>query len=95
MSKKALQTDSNRFMENVKYYIDRYEIENVYNSDQSGFQLELHAGCTLAEKGVKEVESVAQSISAIMHNYTIQPVISANGRLLSSLFIVLKEPSGT
>jgi len=43
----------------------------------------------------KKVESVAQSTSAIMHNYTIQPVISANGRLLSSLLIVLKEPSGT
>jgi len=32
--------------------------------DQSGFQLELHAGHILAEKGVKKVESVAQSTSA-------------------------------
>ena len=43
MSKEALQADSNRFIENIKYYIDRYGIENVYNSDQSGFQLQLHA----------------------------------------------------
>jgi len=70
MSKKALQADSNRFIENVKYYIDRYRIENVYNSDQSGFQLELHAGSTLAEKDVKKV-SVAQSISAITQLYNI------------------------
>jgi len=69
MSKKALQADSNRFIENVKYYIDRYRIENVYNSDQSGFQLELHAGSTLAEKDVKKVVSVAQSISAITQLY--------------------------
>jgi len=54
MSKEVLQTDSNRFIKNVQYYIDLYEIENVYNSDQSGFQLELHTGRTLAEKDKKK-----------------------------------------
>jgi len=95
MSKESLDVDSNRFIENVKYYIEHYGIKNVYNSDQSDFQLELHAGRTLAEKSVKKVESVAQSTSAITHSYTIQPIISANGRLLSPLLIVLKEPSET
>jgi len=60
MLKECLDIDSNRFIENVKYYIECYGIENVYNLDQSGFQLELHAGCTLAEKNVKKVEFVAQ-----------------------------------
>ena len=41
MSKVTLQADSNRFIENVNYYINHYGIENVYNSDQSRFQLEL------------------------------------------------------
>jgi len=76
MSKKSLDVDSNRFIENVKYYIEHYGIENVYNSDQNGFQLKLHTGCTLAEKGVKKVESVAQSTSVITHSYTIQSIIS-------------------
>jgi len=53
MSKESLNVDSNRFIANVKYYIERYGIENVYNLDQSGFQLELHAGRALAEKDVK------------------------------------------
>jgi len=91
MSKKSLDVDNNRFIENVKYYIERYGIENVYNLDQSGFQLELHAGRILTEKGVKKVKSVPQSTSAITHNYTIQPIISA-GRLLFPLLIMLKEP---
>jgi len=95
MSKESLDVDSNRFIENVKYYIKRYGIENVYNSDQNNFQLELHTGRTLAEKDVKKVEFVAQSTSAITHSYTIQFIISADGRLLSPLLIVLKEPSGT
>jgi len=64
MSKESLDIDSNRFIENVKYYIERYGIENVYNSDQNGFHIELHAGRTLAEKGVKKVEFVAHLTSA-------------------------------
>jgi len=55
--------------------------------DQSSFQLELHAGRTLAEKDVKK-ESVAQSTSAITHNYMIQPIISADGRLLTPFLSV-------
>ncbi|KYN10456.1 hypothetical protein ALC57_17407, partial [Trachymyrmex cornetzi] len=62
MSKEASQADSDRFIENVKYYIDRYGIENVYNSDQSGFQLELHAGRTLAQKGVCRILDVSDSV---------------------------------
>ncbi|XP_011858199.1 PREDICTED: uncharacterized protein LOC105555765, partial [Vollenhovia emeryi] len=75
--------------------IDQYGTQNIYNSDQSGFQLEFHSGRTLAHKGVKKVESVVQSISATTHSYTIQPTISADGRLLSPLFITLKEITGT
>jgi len=47
----------------------------------------------LAEKGVKKVKSVAQSISAITH--TIQSIISTDSRLLSPFIIVLKELNET
>jgi len=49
----------------------------------------------LVEKGVKKVEFVAQSTFTITHSYMIQPIISADDRLLSPLLIVLKEPNGT
>jgi hypothetical protein len=94
-SKDNLEAEGNRFIENVKYYITRYGVENVYNSNQSGFQLELHAGRSLAVQGTKKVERVVQSVSATTHSYTIQPTISGDGRLLSPLFIVLKEAAGT
>jgi len=42
---------------------------------------------------MKTVETVVQSQSAIMHSYTIMPIISASGQLLSSLYLVLKETS--
>ncbi|XP_032691723.1 uncharacterized protein LOC116854168 [Odontomachus brunneus] len=95
LSKSNFENKCNTFIENVKYYIGRYGLENIYNSDQSGFQLEFHSGRTLSHKGTKKIESVVQSISATTHSYTIQPTISADGRLLSPLFIVLKEVTGT
>ena len=33
--------------------IGHYGFENIYNSDQSGFQLKLHAGRSLAIEGTK------------------------------------------
>ncbi|KYN28720.1 hypothetical protein ALC57_01682 [Trachymyrmex cornetzi] len=42
----------------------------------------------------KCLECVVQSISLTTHSYTIQPIISCNGNLLSPLFIVLKETNG-
>jgi len=62
MSKTTFETEYN-FID-VKYYIAHFEIENIYNSDQSGFQLEFHTGRVLAQKSVsrsKKVESVTQS----------------------------------
>lgn len=69
-------------------------MKNIYNSDQSGFQLEIHSGRTLTDEGTKQVECLVQSVSATTHSYTIQPTISAEGKLLSPLLIILKEPSG-
>jgi len=40
------------------------------------------------------VERVVQSVSSTTHSYTIQPIISCSGNLLSPLFIVLKEADG-
>ncbi|XP_046142754.1 uncharacterized protein LOC114881549 isoform X2 [Osmia bicornis bicornis] len=46
-----LISSSHNFLERVKSYTDRYGFENLYNSDQSDFNLELHSGRTLALKG--------------------------------------------
>lgn len=82
------------FVEHIRPKITEFGPENTYNADQSGFNLELRFGRTLAQKGVKKVEVIAQSLSALTHSYTIMPVMSAAGKLLSPLFILLKEPNG-
>lgn len=68
--------------------------KEIHNSDQSGFNLEMHSGRTLASKGTAKVESLAQSLNSLTHSYTIQPTIAADGRLISPLYIVLKEKDG-
>jgi hypothetical protein len=89
-----LQTKANEFVADIKSLIPKVGLENLYNSDQSGFQLEIHSGRTLAEEGEKQVQCVVQSVSSTTHSYTIQPLISADGRLLSPLYLVLKEKGG-
>lgn len=89
-----LQQQCQNFIDQVKSQLSIHGASNVYNSDQSGFNLEMHSGRTLFEKGSKTVENVVQSISSTTHSYTIQPTISAEGRLFSPLFMVLKEPKG-
>ena len=45
-------------------------------------------------QGTKKVECVVQSVFSTTHSYTIQPTITADGRLLSPLFMVLQEANG-
>ncbi|KYN38130.1 hypothetical protein ALC56_07530 [Trachymyrmex septentrionalis] len=62
--------------------VSRKMNENVFNFDQSDFQLEIHSGRSLSNQRIKKIEYVVQSISSTTYNtysYTIQPIISCNG----------------
>ena len=95
-TQKAIEVEQHKenFVNDVKNLIKVHGAQNVYNSDQSGFNLEIHSGRTLCYKGIKNVENIVQSVSSTTHSYTIQPTISAEGQLMSPLFIVLKEAHG-
>lgn len=71
-----------------------YGSENVFNSDQSGFNLEIHSGRTLAYVGIKIVEAMVQSKPCTTCSCTIHPTIAADGKLLLPLFVALKETYG-
>ncbi|XP_076666304.1 uncharacterized protein LOC143367919 [Andrena cerasifolii] len=92
--KQHLHLTSSEFVNQVKPYIATHNPSNVYNADESGFNLEIHSGRTLTHRGGKTIEASVQSVSSITHSYTILPTISASGQLLSPLFMVLKETTG-
>ncbi|XP_039313957.1 uncharacterized protein LOC113002706 [Solenopsis invicta] len=54
----------------------------------------MHTGRTLSFRGKQKIETLTQSISSMTHSYTIQPIISASGSLLSPLLIILQEKDG-
>jgi hypothetical protein len=83
-----------QFVMDVRPLIPKYTLANVFNSDQSGFQKELHSGRTMADMGTKIVKAVVQSVPATTHSYTIQVTTSAAGKLLSPLFVCMGETGG-
>ena len=89
-----LKTIAQKFVQEVKPLVKEYGPDNVYNSNESGFQLQIHSGRSLACEGQKKVEYVVQSVSSATDSYTLQLTVTANGRLLSPLLIVLKEKDG-
>ena len=93
-SEKDLNRTIYNFVNLVKREITKFDSSNTYNSDQSGFNMEMHSGRTLSHIGEKKTEAIVQSLSSTTHSYTIQIIISATGKLLSPLFINLNEIKG-
>lgn len=71
-----------------------YSLNHVLNSDQSGFNYEYVSTRTLSHTGERKTLQVAKSISNTTHSYTIQPIVSAAGKLLSPMLICLQETTG-
>ena len=90
----GIYQDSQLFVKNNKDLFESSKCSHIFNTDQSGFNMEMHSGRTLEIKGTKAIERKVQSISSTTHSYTIQPTIAADGTLLSPLFIVLQESGG-
>lgn len=90
-NKDVLKQKADQFVSNIKDQISLFGADNVHNSDQSGFNLEMHGGRTLSFTGDKKIEYKAQSINSLTHSYTIQPIVTASGLLKSPLLIVLQE----
>lgn len=74
--------------------MQNYAPEEILNTDQVGLELELHSSRTLSYLGEKVTMVRVRSKNATTHSYTIQPMISAAGKLVGPLFLCLKEPKG-
>lgn len=72
------------FRTEARNKISKYRPQDVFNSDQSGFNIELLSGRTLAVRGSADVVSSVQQSQSFTHSYTIQPLVSMNGELIRS-----------
>jgi hypothetical protein len=58
-----------------------------------GLENEMFVGRTLAWQGLRRVEIVVQRIAATTHSLTVQPTITADGRLESPMLVCFNERS--
>ena len=89
-----LEQNSKDFVLAARAKMAQYDLDEVINCDQSGFQLEMHTARTLANTGSKKVEIVVKSVAATTHSFTMMPVLTASGKLHPILYILIKETGG-
>ncbi len=83
------------FRVQVKERMKMYPAYAILNTDQCGFAYELVSNRTLTHKGEKKVFGYAQSPkNLVTHSYTVQYVISAEGKIVGNVFVCLQEISG-
>lgn len=90
----AIIESADSFVRDAKRQMQNYAHEEILNTDQVGLELELHSSRTLSYDGEKVTMARVRSKNATTHSYTIQPMISAAGKLVGPLFLCLKEPNG-
>lgn len=82
------------YRDEVKRLSLKYQPSQIFNTDQSGFNIELLSGRTLETQGQKFVYTSINQSNSGTHSYTIQPIISMSGVMSHRLFIVLQEKGG-
>ena len=95
VEREEIETSALTFTEEINNtIITLFQPDEIFNTDQSGFNYEMHRDRTLEISGQRSVDVRVESMRAKSHSYTIQPIITMGGHLLSPLMIVLQEPSG-
>ena len=78
----------------VQKILPKYNLDNIFNTDQSGPQLELFSNRTLDFEAEYLTLGKVQSINNTTHSYTAQPMIAMSGRQIGPFLLCLKEASG-
>lgn len=69
-----------------------FEKRYIWNFDQTGFNYEPANLRTLSFKGERDTIIMIDNRNKHTHSYTVQPMISRNGKLFPKLLIVTQEP---
>jgi hypothetical protein len=88
-----IQAAKNFIIESRSYFTN-YNLDNIWNTDQSGFCYEYYSQRTLDYCGIKSTVLVVNSVESTTHSYTIQPLITASGKLLPKMLLCLQESTG-
>ncbi|CAF4707793.1 unnamed protein product, partial [Rotaria sp. Silwood2] len=94
VDKSIIKKSADGFVAEATKHIPKYKLDFVLNADQSSFNYEIASNRTLSYVGEKTTYLSVKSLNAVTHSYTVMPIISAAGQLLSPVFLCLQEPTG-
>ena len=92
--RKEIEQAVKRFVFEIDKIIEKYNPEEVLNSDQVGINLEVVGHRTLTYVGEQSTWGSVRSVINTSHSYTIQSTITLNRTVFGPLYACLKEPSG-
>ena len=82
------------FVEYATKKLVNFDRSTIVNSDQSGFNYELHLSRTSNTIGQKDIACSVNSLNAVSHSYTIQPTLNSNRNFIGKCLLVLQELNG-
>ena len=89
-----IRQSADQFVMQLQKILPKYNLDKVFNTDQSSLQLELFSNRTLDFEAEYLTLGKIQSINNTTHSYTIQPMIAMSGRQIGPFLLCLKEASG-
>lgn len=81
------------FAENYRQVAHLFPHHRILNVDQSGHKYEISNLRSFARRGTRDHVLAIDSVNKNTHSYTIQPIITRNGRLIGRLLICFREPA--
>ncbi|CAF3871051.1 unnamed protein product, partial [Rotaria sp. Silwood1] len=69
-----------------------FRSSQILNTDQVGIEKEVHSTRTLSFGGEKKTFGAVASKHATTHSYTVQPIISLDGKQIGPILLCLQEP---
>ncbi|CAF2909990.1 unnamed protein product [Rotaria sp. Silwood2] len=79
------------WVENIRPIISNYSPREILNTDHCSFQQKYVSPRTLSFTGERTTEVAVRKKHKITHSYTVQPITSADGRLLDKFLLILQE----
>ncbi|CAD5235790.1 unnamed protein product, partial [Bursaphelenchus xylophilus] len=85
--------EKKKFVNEVKAEMQKFPFDCVLNCDQTPIYKEMHSNRTLGLKGEKIVDRYCQSTASVKKNFTVMPILFADGTLSDKVYVCMQEPN--
>ena len=93
-NREVIEKSKQNFISEFNKVSSHFKPSEIFNTDQTGVEKELHSNRTISFVGEKRTFAAVQSKNATTHSYTLQPTISLDGRLFETIYLCLQEQGG-